>query len=539
MSQIKVDPNVYYNASKSLSGLTTDIQSAVNEIMTPGLNATLGMGGHYAAVKGWNTSYKKHCEDLVGTISAYAAATQQLADVLNLAGHNWHMANYNANSDKNKGPEPNKPSVTNSHPFGSKGIDPIPDPATLSPSASRLTLWPSGSEILLLSNLTLLHVEVPDGDTDTLNRAATGWRRFHDSTAILEAAGKLNGIEGTFSSVEAPDVAEIRELLGVLKKGANAISVVAAGLASAVTSHHDALVDLRSRIIDASPTAFPDHGVKATRRSTGVDVMPQREASETEIYTAANVYKDIIGTHPLLELLRKATFDGVDSLAVKTRLTEIAALRDDAIVRLDSYSAEPVKCTLNPNWESELAKIDPDVRPWVGAAVKYGNEAGVDPRLVLAIVYNEGGNRSDSFLEREMSHAYDTFIREGGNWLRPNSLGLTNIKEDTFNTLKNQYPSEFAGKEWSDLKSDPDLAIMAASYNLKRIETQWVKEAPDELKQKWTLNEFMAAGYNSEANMDAYIKNGDLGPHVQAYVRMTHTSLDKAGKLIGGMYTCK
>ncbi|QBS43803.1 hypothetical protein [Nocardia sp. CS682] len=539
MAPITIDPNAYYSAAKGLFELTTDLVSAVTETMTPALRDTFGMGGHYPAVVNWNTAYKQHTADLLATITAYAAATQQLGDVLNLAGHNWQTANFNANRDPSKGAAPVKPTVTAAPSFGTNGIPPIPDPGTSGPSEARLTFWPDSAKLLLLSTLTTMAVEIPDGNTETLNRAGSGWRAFAQHPAVAEANTRLNTIAALFDHLQAPDVPEIRDLIGALKTGASAIAAATAGLASATINHHDTLADLRTQIINATSRAFPDLGAKATVRSTGVDVMPQSEASESEVVAAAAVYRDTINTHPLFAFLRKATFEGMDGLGIKARLIEIAGLRDDAIVRLDSYSAEPVKCSLNPNWESELEKIDPDVRPWVGSAVKYGNTAGIDPRLVLAIVYNEGGYRSDSFIEREMSYAYDVFIREGGNLIRPNSLGLTNMKEDTFNELKSKFPAEFSGKNWSDLKEDPDLAIMAATYNLKRIQDQYAGEVPDELKEKYTLDQFLAAGYNAERNIPDYFEAGDLGPVVQGYVRMTNTALDKAQQLLSGMYTCK
>lgn len=438
-----------------------------------------------------------------------------------------------------EGAAPVKPAVAQAPSFGPNGIPPIPDPGTSSSSSSRLTFWPTGAQQLLLSTLTARAVEIPDGNTETLDRAASGWRAIARHPAVAEGNIRLNTISALFDRVQTPDVSEVHDLLEALKKGSSAIAAATAGFATATTNHHDALADLRTQIINATPRAFPDLDPRATVRSTGVDVMPQKEASESEILAAATAYKDVISPHPLFALLSKTSFEGMDGLGIKTRLTEIAGLRDDAIVRLDSYSTDPVKCALNSNWQSELEKIDPNVRPWVGSAVKYGNSAGIDPRLVMAIVYNEGGYRSDSFIEREMSYAYDVFVREGGNLIRPNSLGLTNMKEDTFDEVKSKFPAEFAGKRWSDLKEDPDLAIMAATYNLKRIQNQYAGGVPDELKEKYTLDQFLAAGYNAERNIPDYFEAGDLGPVVQGYVRMTDTALEKAKQLLDGMYTCK
>ncbi len=114
-----------------------------------------------------------------------------------------------------------------------------------------------------------------------------------------------------------------------------------------------------------------------------------------------------------------------------------------------------------------------------------------------------------------MSHAYDVFIREGGNLIRSKSLGLTNIKEDTFNEFKSKFPAEFSGKNWSDPKEDPDLAIMAATYNLEGIQDQYAGEVPDELKEKFTLDQFLAAGYNAERNIPDYFEAGYLDTVVQ------------------------
>ncbi|MEV0343070.1 hypothetical protein AB0H49_29015 [Nocardia sp. NPDC050713] len=60
--------------------------------------------------------------------------------------------------------------------------------------------------------------------------------------------------------------------------------------------------------------------------------------------------------------------------------------------------------------------------------MKYGNAAGVDPKLVLAIVYNEGGNRADTPVEQAGSGFWDAAreilnpIREMNN---PTDYGMS------------------------------------------------------------------------------------------------------------------
>ncbi|CAM4506404.1 hypothetical protein NONI108955_37870 [Nocardia ninae] len=208
MAPITIDPNAYYSAAKGLFELTTDLVSAVTETMTPALKDTFGTGGHYPAVVNWNTAYKQHTADLLATITAYAGATQQLGDVLHLAGHNWQTANYNANRDPNKGAAPVKPAVTAAPSLGTTGIPPIPGPGTSSPSEARLTFWPDSAELLLLSTLTTMAVEIPDGNTETLNRAGSGWRAFAQHPAVAEANTRLNTIAAPFDRLQAPDVPE-------------------------------------------------------------------------------------------------------------------------------------------------------------------------------------------------------------------------------------------------------------------------------------------------------------------------------------------
>jgi hypothetical protein len=87
---------------------------------------------------------------------------------------------------------------------------------------------------------------------------------------------------------------------------------------------------------------------------------------------------------------------------------------------------------------------------WVLQSVRYGREAGVDPRLVLAVLYEEGADSP-----QPLRPGYDY-----GRWLnnsvtqKPNgnSLGLANMKEPTFNAVKSAFPKEFEGEEWSETR---------------------------------------------------------------------------------------
>ncbi|MFC8042346.1 hypothetical protein [Nocardia sp. NPDC057353] len=68
------------------------------------------------------------------------------------------------------------------------------------------------------------------------------------------------------------------------------------------------------------------------------------------------------------------------------------------------------------------------MRGWIDDAVRYGNEAGVDPKQVLAVVFNEGGDRADTQLEQIGSGYWDA-IREILNPIReatsPTDMGMS------------------------------------------------------------------------------------------------------------------
>ncbi|MEV0343069.1 hypothetical protein AB0H49_29010 [Nocardia sp. NPDC050713] len=118
-------------------------------------------------------------------------------------------------------------------------------------------------------------------------------------------------------------------------------------------------------------------------------------------------------------------------------------------------------------------------------------------------------------------------------------MGLTNIKEKTYEQLQRDYPEEFGSIRWARLQYDDSAAIMAAAYTLKRIQEQYGPFVPDEMKEKYNTNEFMAAGYNSEGAMEDYSKQADLGPQVKNYLAMNEGSYAKASELIDGAYTCR
>ncbi|MFI7528046.1 hypothetical protein [Nocardia salmonicida] len=205
----------------------------------------------------------------------------------------------------------------------------------------------------------------------------------------------------------------------------------------------------------------------------------------------------------------------------------------------DSPSAQ-----FTPKPGSDDVEMGPYLKPWIADSVRYGKETGIDPRLVMAIVLGEGDHRYDGWSGKVWPSLVD-YGRWASSPVRPwlsdtngNSLGLTNMKEEAFNSLKKQYPTEFARHEWSDLMTSEHLAIKAAAYRLKQIkESPTMADVPLSLKEKITLNEYLAAGYNAgDKNLENYRNAGDLGPEGAAYAQRANTYFLQAQDLMDKMY---
>ncbi|MBH0775023.1 hypothetical protein [Nocardia bovistercoris] len=199
------------------------------------------------------------------------------------------------------------------------------------------------------------------------------------------------------------------------------------------------------------------------------------------------------------------------------------------------------KFNRNPKVQGVPEDVDPKVFRWLESSVRHGAEAGIDPRLVMAIVLNEGAD-SNLTWDGKQGELKD-WLREKTSPLREgkdgysNSLGLTNMKKETFNRIKDEYPHVFAGREWSDLADDQDLAIQAAAYNLAWIKRKWTDKIPSDMKSRYSLNEVLAAGYNAEGFFGDYVKQGELGHKATMYSKMSRNSFYRAQGLMEKAYS--
>ncbi|MFD4428239.1 hypothetical protein [Nocardia sp. NPDC058497] len=535
-----VDANVYYEAAKKLADLADEIGTAVTRDLAPGLTSTAGMGGNYPAVVAWCTAYYMHASELRTVVQTYAGALRHFGEILNSAGYNWDVAEYNADLNPDKGAAPSHPVRAG---VGSGGGVSFPDiPVAIADNGAGMVITSAGQSVNSRRG-------TPNGRADALATAGAAWRGFADSYELAGAGAALQAVHDSFTGVQAPEVPDIQEAITALRGGAEQIRTVAIALAAAVYAHRDSLVDARNHLVSRAAGAFPDHPdaqISATSETASVKVSVTADLSADDIADAENILDAVARGTTLFAALAAVggnrgfvDANALNSLSKLKALNELplivetgnqdsnTALMDD-LDNMATWNTPPL--TLTAVDLSALDAYGPQMKTWAMLAVQYGNEAGVDPRLVLAMALQEGAplrsGLGSTFYE-DLSGGPSTYHpREGGigagtmwdefrkdttDWRerregRPdgigNSIGLTNMKEIQFDQTKAKYPDQFQGQNWSDLVGNNDLAMKATAYNLKLLTDDSASHATADVRASQPLNQFLGSSYNALGVVD-------------------------------------
>jgi hypothetical protein len=535
MAPLTVDADIYYAAAKKLGTLAYEIITGVSRDLAPGLTISPGMGGNYPAVAPWCTAYLLHANEVRTVVQNYAEACHHFGDIINAAGYNWDTAEYTANRNPDKGAAPPHPVRAAANPAsfpeipvvsGENGVG-----ATMAPAGQAESSWTGA----------------PNGRADALEAAGTAWENFAYCQELMSAPSTLQAIRDSFNGVQAPEVPDIQEALDALRSAAEQIRTVAMALGSETRIHGDNLVDARQQLSTAATQAFPNQpGAQITTAVNNSSIrVSVSESVDTADIVGANAYLETtLRNSTLFAVLSKVGNDGHgfvsrDSLNSLPKLKGIIGL--PLIVESGNQTDNEV---LSTEWDNaatwtdpttslsavDLSALDaygPQMKTWAILSVKYGNEAGVDPRMVLAMALQEGaplrsGLNKDFYkaLEGDPSsynpkwtgpgsgEAYDKARLEASQLGvdkghgAGNSIGLTNQKEAPFNESKARYPDKFKDEEWADLVGNDDLALKAAAYNLKSLQDEAAAHATPEVRTGQTLNQFLSSGYNAGGTVD-------------------------------------
>jgi hypothetical protein len=157
------------------------------------------------------------------------------------------------------------------------------------------------------------------------------------------------------------------------------------------------------------------------------------------------------------------------------------------------------------------AQFAPQVR-------RYAKQAGVNPQLLMAILYNEAYKPHDPKFER--------------SWAEVDSnpaFGIANMHRPAFDDTKRG--RDFAKRKWEQLPDDPALAIQAAAWHLHDL----AKRLPVTKSQRYTKDELLALGYNAGGgNMRSFAKGTKVGSQAQSYLDKLHDNWDKSGQAVRG-----
>jgi hypothetical protein len=148
----------------------------------------------------------------------------------------------------------------------------------------------------------------------------------------------------------------------------------------------------------------------------------------------------------------------------------------------------------------------------------YARQAGIDPQLLMAILYNEAYKPHDPAFER--------------TWLQTNpdaALGIANMHRATFDQTKQGSP--FADRQWTDLPGDAALAIESAAWYLRDL----AADLPSHIAAPLTRDDVLALGYNTgPGNMRAFARGVALGPSAQGYLNRLRENWVKSGAAVRG-----
>ncbi|MFE2410412.1 lytic transglycosylase domain-containing protein [Kitasatospora sp. NPDC059408] len=168
----------------------------------------------------------------------------------------------------------------------------------------------------------------------------------------------------------------------------------------------------------------------------------------------------------------------------------------------------------SPPAPSSLRDYDP--ADYAKPVREYAAQAGVNPQLVMAILYNESYKPHDPDLERAWQRS------------KPDaSFGIANMHRAAFDDTKKG--RDFASRRWEELPDDRNLAVQAESWHLRDLADQ----LPAKPAGPYTRDELLALGYNTgSSNMLAFARGAKPGSQAQSYLDRLHDNWQKSADAV-------
>ncbi len=147
---------------------------------------------------------------------------------------------------------------------------------------------------------------------------------------------------------------------------------------------------------------------------------------------------------------------------------------------------------------------------------RYAGQAGIDPQLLMAILYNESYKPHDPALQRTWQRIHPDA-----------AFGVANMHRAAFDDTKRS--RDFANRRWEELPDDPDLAVEAAAWYLHDL----AAHLPAGWPARYTKDELLALGYNAgPGGMVGFARGDQPGPVAQGYLDQLHANWDAAARAL-------
>ncbi|MFC3433121.1 hypothetical protein ACFOS0_02745, partial [Nocardia seriolae] len=236
---VTVNPQAFYDAAKKLSDLAKDLATARTDLTT-GLAGTGSMAGSTDSAKQWATGYDKRASSAADTASRLVRSTNHLSYLVALAGYNHALANYNADTNPNKGNAPDKPSDPGT---AATVVNWVHPPAAGGPG--------HGLETSIPNLLESIGIPVPDGNTDKLKTAADAWHKYANCDAVANAQLTIGSAMAKINGIDSPEVDAILDQLDTLSSSAGDLETATSNLEADCHNLKYKLTEMRTAIHDA------------------------------------------------------------------------------------------------------------------------------------------------------------------------------------------------------------------------------------------------------------------------------------------------
>ncbi|BDT96263.1 hypothetical protein IFM12275_62390 [Nocardia sputorum] len=233
MTEFNVDPLIYVTTASNLNTYAVDFHKAFSNAMGQ-LSDSREMGGTVGACKEWASSYDATAIDAYVLSSNLVQAIDNYADILQEAGYNYALADYQKGTGR---PEPGKPTPL---PFAWSTC-PQPPPSAGGPGNG---LVDDGFELASKAG-----VPIPDGDPDKLLTAADVWDTLAKSGAVAGLAAKLEGAAKSFEAVTAPEASFIDEDIREMKAAAEDVASIFSDIAQSCRDQKAAIDEMRAKLV--------------------------------------------------------------------------------------------------------------------------------------------------------------------------------------------------------------------------------------------------------------------------------------------------